>query len=380
MSDQYVTQEVVNQPGFISRLFSSIIGVFFGFLFILGAVVLLYWNDGRYDISNLARTAVPASVTQANPALEGKLVSVTGTLVTQESVGDGLYLKSGNYLAVHRVVEMYAWTEHSQTETTKNSSGQDVRTTTYTYEQDWTDSPHSSGDFKQPSGHANPSMAVKSGDFKVRSATIGAYSLDLTNVSVPGQAPLNLSADNTTLPAGATLADGQTIYVGTTSPSAPQVGDLRIHYQVVPSGATVTVFGTPRGATLLRYVDSGGHALYGVYAGTADDAVREMHGSYVTTAWIFRIVGFLIMWLGMHMLFGPILTLFGVVPILGEVAGALVGVVTFVAALTLTIITVIISLILHSIIALVLVVLLVVGIVSFRRRLSLGSLARVRAL
>ena len=67
MADQYVTREIVRPEGFLSRLFSSIIGVFFGFLLIIGAVVLLYWNDGRYDISNLARTAIPANAEPTPP-------------------------------------------------------------------------------------------------------------------------------------------------------------------------------------------------------------------------------------------------------------------------------------------------------------------------
>ncbi|HEX5415194.1 MAG TPA: TMEM43 family protein [Chloroflexota bacterium] len=378
MADQYVTREIVRPEGFLSRLFSSIIGVFFGFLLIIGAVVLLYWNDGRYDISNLARTAIPANAAQSNPTLEGKLVSLSGTLVTKDTVGDGLYLKPGNYLAVHRVVEMYAWNEHSETHSTKNGDGSETKTTTYTYEKDWDESPTSTADFKQPNGHSQPTMAVKGGDFRVRTAAIGAYSLDLTNLSVPGQAPLNLTAENTNLSSGATLADGQTVYVGQGNSGAPQLGDLRIRYEVVPSGATVTAFGAARGTTLARYVDGAGHALFGVYAGSADDAVRDMHGSYVTTTWIFRIVGFVVMWLGMHLLFGPILTLFGVIPIFGDVAGVLVWLVTFVAALTLTLITIIVSLILHSIIALALVVLLVVGVIAYRRHLSLNGIARFR--
>jgi hypothetical protein len=180
------------------------------------------------------------------------------------------------------------------------------------------------------------------------------------------------------LSTGGTLVDGQSIYVGKGSFTTPEVGDLLIRYEAVPSGLSVTAYGTPHGSTFQRFVDGSGNELYGIYLGTPADAVEEMHSSYVSSLWFFRFTGFFLLWGGMFLIFRPLLAVFRVIPILGEIATASVAAVTFVGALTLTLITIIVSLILHSIIALIVVVLLIVGVIAFRHRLSLNGLAHFR--
>jgi hypothetical protein len=44
-----------------SRLMSSFMGVLFGFLMFLGSFVLLYFNEGRVNLSKIAKTAIDIS-------------------------------------------------------------------------------------------------------------------------------------------------------------------------------------------------------------------------------------------------------------------------------------------------------------------------------
>ena len=328
----------------MSFLLNSTVALVFGLPLNVGAILLLYWNDGRYDTSNLARNADPADPARVDPRFGGKPISLSGTLTTTETVGDDLYLKPGDYLAVHRSVAMYAWSEHAEY---PGRSGDAI----VTYVTDWSPSPTPTANFKQPAGHLNPPMAVQNGDFHPPAATLGAYSLDLAKLEVPGSAPLPLNGDNTNLPAGGALIDGQALYVGRGTYLAPQVGDLLIRYDVVRSGVAVTAYGTPRGSTLQRYVGATGHELYGIYLGTPADAVHEMHGSYVTTLWFLRCAGFFLLWLGAFLVWRPLLAVLPVVPPLGGTANASVAAVTFIVALSIAIVAILVSAILHRLIA-----------------------------
>lgn len=341
----------------MSWLLNSTLAVVVGLPMVLGAILLIYFNEGRSDTSNAARSAVADEPTRPDPSLDGKPVSLTGMLVTTEIVGDGLYLKPANYLAVHRTVEMYAWTEHAEYQGRSSDA-------TYTYAKDWFKSPTPTAGFNQPEGHLNPPMAVQSADFHPTFAKLGAYTLDLNNLELPGSTPLSLTADNTNLSPGSELVGVQSIYVGRSGYSNPEIGDLLIRYEVVPSGISVTAYGTPHGSVLQRYVDGSGNSLYGVYLGTPADAVEEMHGSYVTTLWFLRCTGFFLLWAGTYLVIRPLVGVLGAMPILGEMAGASVAATTFFGALSLTILTILISVILHSVFAPLLVAIFGVTIAS----------------
>ena len=106
MPDQYTH---VTKKGLGSRLGNSLKGILVGLLLFIASFAVLFWNEGRVDVSEIAQTAIQIQENEPAADAQGELVTVTGKLVTDETVGDGLYLKAGNYIAVRRNVEIYAF-------------------------------------------------------------------------------------------------------------------------------------------------------------------------------------------------------------------------------------------------------------------------------
>ena len=78
---------------------------------------------------------------KVDPANEGKLVHVTGTLSTTGPATDSDFAVKIDGVRLVRHVEMFQWTEQSGTETTKKLGGGETTKTTYTYRQEWADKP-----------------------------------------------------------------------------------------------------------------------------------------------------------------------------------------------------------------------------------------------
>ena len=73
--------------GYGSRIMKSIVGVLLGIALFIGSFAVLYWNEGRADLSKIAVTATDISV-DATVAVDGSLVSVSDVLSSTETLGD----------------------------------------------------------------------------------------------------------------------------------------------------------------------------------------------------------------------------------------------------------------------------------------------------
>jgi hypothetical protein len=334
-----------------AQLASAIRFGFFGLVLVLGGVLLLLWNETRLDTIDLAQAAVPVDPSGATAAADGALVSVTGPLATTENVGDGLFLKPDHYLAVHRTVAMYSWVEEQTSQTQKVMNGVSQTTTTTRYRLAWAHPPEDSSQFKDPAGHRNPPPALADGVYRAQTGAVGAYTLDLGKLTLPAELPLSPNAQNTTLSGGAVLADQQSIFDGKGSPVAPQLGDLRIQYAVVPSGLQVTAFGRLQGHALVPYADASGQQFYAIYAGSRADALAAYQSARTESVWVFRLVGFLVVFVGMWIVCAPLLTLLEAVPFIGNVPSMIVGGFSAAAALGLTYATIVAATTFHREIA-----------------------------
>lgn len=334
----------------------SVGGVVFGFVLFIASFGVLYWNEGRYDLSLLAQTATDVSATTANTdsSLDGSLVSTTGTLVSDEKLGDDLFLVPGDYVAVQRKVEMYSWVEETNTQKKENLGGSETETTTYTYKQEWTEFPEDSSNFAQP-GYSNPQKTYESSEARVKNAKIGVYDLDVDSVDLPSFTPIDLTENTVTLTDDALLANKQYVFVGYGKITAPITGDLRISYSVVKSGVEVTAFAKMTGTKLSSYADADGNTLFRLFDGTRDEAITQLHSEFTLMTWILRAVGFLMMWIGMGMLFEPLSVLLSVLPIFSAISRVLFGIATFGIAVVLSLITIVVSMIAHNIVVLVIV-------------------------
>jgi hypothetical protein len=150
------------------------------------------------------------------------------------------------------------------------------------------------------------------------------------------------------------LADDKYLFKGSGTLSQPEVGDVRISYTALVPGAKVTMFGKLDGGSIQAYKDKES-SLFRAVPGSREEAIQTLADEHKTVGWVLRIVGFLMMWFGLILFFGPINTLLDILPFLGSAGRFLVSVVMFPIALVLSLVTVILSIIAHSPILLTLV-------------------------
>src|SRR5579883_2143412 len=139
MSSPYADTEVTH-TSYSARLIDALKGIVLGLILIVVSVGLLYWNEGREDMSRVAARAQPLIGAQRNTdaTVNEKLVAITGTLASDEQLGDSLSarggganyvdlgsitLKPADYIDLHRRVESYSWVEQKQTTTQKDTVG-----------------------------------------------------------------------------------------------------------------------------------------------------------------------------------------------------------------------------------------------------------------
>lgn len=354
----------VTTKSYGQRVMESVGGVIAGVLLFFGSFGVLYWNEGRVDLSDIAKDAEVISTSAVDATKDGLFISASGEIMGSEDIGDDMYLKPGPYLLVNRSAEAYAWVEQEETKTETNTGGSETTTTTYNYKKEWVSTVKDSSEFEYPEGHQNYSQTQTDGEYRPETMTVGAYSFDGQTVDISGGDELSLTAAMVTLPRGAAIQGGY-IYLDGADPTSPQVGDERVSFSVLKEGFSGTVFGELDGAEITRYTDEDGNTLFRVFEGGNDEALATMHGEYTTMLWIMRLVGFLMMWIGLQMVAGPLSTILDVLPFLGSTSRAVVGAAAFAVALVLSTVTIIISAILHSIVALIVVAALVIGAIIF---------------
>jgi hypothetical protein len=387
---------VTSRRGFGNGLMGAIIGVPLGLLLIFGSSIFLYVNEGRTDYSKIAEKSTPINATAPSNLAKGTLVSVSGTTKSEYNLGDGDFLKAGPYIALTRTVEEYAWVENQQT----NNNN-----TTYSYSEQWTADPADSSSFHQPQGHNNPSVPIDSTSGEATTAKIGNYVYDPQTIKLPKLQNLELNSsdvsltdlsndtvvtppvngvetvtpaaeaattvsDSTTSLTNVTLANSQYLYAGRGNINAPSTGDVRISYQVLPSGTYATVFGSiSSGGTATSstigsidsYTNSNNKTLYDILYGGRQTAIATLHSHYEKTVWISRGIGLALIWLGLIMLFGPLDYILDFIPIAGQIGNMIVTFITFPVALVLGGTVIMIGYTAHHLIALIIAIPIVVA-------------------
>jgi hypothetical protein len=358
MSDQFVT---IKRTGWLSNIMNSFVGVLFGIILFLVAFPVLWFNEGRTNMATVAQASILVDGSQVSAQTEGQQVAVTGTLSSDEQLGDTPYLAAGAYVQLDRKVEMFAWVEHKSTDTRKDAGGSSTTTTTYSYEKQWTSSPEDSQSFEHTQGHTNPPLPVQSTSLVVSSARVGVYTINPADITLPNPRDINLNNEIVTQSGNRRLA-GNYILQGRGSLDTPLLGDIRISYSGVSANTPAIAFGKQQGTALVPYLTRQNDRLYRVFVNTdRAGAIQEMNTEYKMIGWILRLVGFLLMWIGLGLCFGPITAFLDVLPFLGSAGRFVIGLVALPVALVLSTITIVISILAHNILALIVVLGLLIG-------------------
>lgn len=294
---------VVSEEGYFSRLKGALVGVVVGALVFLVGFPVLFLNEGRAvqrhrALKEGAGSVVSISPDRVDPALEGKLVHLTGTATTEEKISDSETADIGPVISVpadrvnpanegklvhvsgpattddrlpdrdfgfavpairlERTVRMYQWKEvRGASQTDKKLGGKKETRTQYTYEKVWSGEPISSARFQVPAGHQNP------GNFPYADKTVatpnvrlGAFQLPTDFISdinrfeplrfrrLPPNFPANLASR-------AEVVEGN-IFIGR-NPRQPEVGDLMVSWRRVKPPVPVSIVARQTGDTFAPY-------------------------------------------------------------------------------------------------------------------------------
>lgn len=365
----YIMPTQVTNRSWGDRLAGSIKGIFTGLLLFILSFGVLYWNEGRTNMSDIAAQAIPIDANSPDMSAEGELVAASGTLTTTAQLDDGLFIQPGNYLSVSRSVEIYAWVEKTESRTRDTLGGGQETITEYAYQKEWVAKPQSTSSFYESEGHQNQELPFENATFSTPSAELGTLQVDPRRMTLVGSESLTLTEQNTNLDnSDAELANSEYIYVPETwssSFSSPEVGDVRVKYSVIPSGQEVTALGKLESGKLSPFVDEDKNTLYRAFTGTMDEAVQTLHKEHTTKTWILRVVGFLMMWGGLNSILSIFSSVLMVVPFLGKISGAAIRGVNFIVAFVLSLVTILISRMLHNVWAVAFLILIIVGAGTF---------------
>ena len=346
------------------RLKNSLGGIGTGFLLFIGATVLLWWNEGRAvktakAINETEDVCVEMdNINKQDAQFNGQVVHATGSATTNDSLVDAEFETGAVAVRLTRSVEYYQYVEEKHEETHDNVGGSQDKKITYTYKETWTDSPVNSGEFKDPS-YQNKNFVYSNVETKesfAENVAFGAYKLNEKQIkSISGDVAQDLKVSSSKIAAwnkacvavaksrGIEASDsmvhvnGNVVYYGV-NPNSPQIGDVKVTFTKVLPGA-ISIIAKVSGNTFTDYTAKNKNKFSRLEMGTKDAAemFENSRDENSTLTWILRVLGIVLVIVGLRNLFDIVVSLLKVLPPLATVAslgvGLVCGVVGFVWSL-----------------------------------------------
>ena len=376
------------------RLAGSAKGMIGGLLMFIIGTCLLWWNEGRTvrtakaigDAASHVESV--ADVSRVDASLNGKLIHASAFADTKDTLTDDMFGVRELAIRLDRKVEYYQWVENAQTREREKIGGGKETTTTYTYEKKWVDKPVNSAEFKDPQYQsANKVLSeVEERNEMAQHVTFGAYTLpELFVASISGSEPvevrmteeqrftwnerLHMLRPEVNTETSLVYTSANTVYLGL-SPNSPQIGDVRVTFTKVPP-ADISLIAQVDGSTFKVYRAKNGQSFSRVQMGTVgvDEMIEQARSENNMLTWVLRLVGVLLIVIGLKGMFGLLPMLFKVLPFLGSIVDAGVGLVSWIFGLAWSLIIIAIAwLVFRPIIGISLLVLAIAGIVFLKRR------------
>lgn len=376
------------------RLAGSAKGMIGGLLMFIIGTCLLWWNEGRTvrtakaigDAASHVESV--ADVSKIDASLNGKLIHASAFADTKDTLTDDMFGVRELAIRLDRKVEYYQWVENAQMREREKIGGGKETTTTYTYEKKWVDKPVNSAEFKDPQYQsANKVLSeVEERNEMAQHVTFGAYTLpELFVASISGSEPvevrmteeqhftwnerLHMLRPKVNTETSLVHTNANTVYLGL-SPNSPQIGDVRVTFTKVPP-ADISLIAQVDGSTFKAYRAKNGQSFSRVQMGTvsADEMIEQARSENNMLTWVLRLVGVLLIVIGLKGMFGLLPMLFKVLPFLGSIVDAGVGLVSWILGLAWSLIIIAIAwLVFRPIIGISLLVLAIAGIVFLKRR------------
>ena len=343
MSNDSFTE--TSSRGWFSRIGGAFKGILVGVVLVIATIVGLFINEGRAvntrkSLDEGAGNYVTISAEKVNSEQEGKLVHFSADATSEEILSDSDLQVSATALRMKREVETYLWKESKKTETRKKLGGSEETVTTYNYEKGWSGGAIDSSKFKKPEGHENPEPVLGSQEWTAEPIQVGAYVLSPSLAGKIGgftthQVDAEVERPDFFAQKRLNRKDGG-FYLGT-NPSRPEIGDSRVSYEVALPGK-VTVISKQKGNSFEAYTAKAGGKINMLAMGeqSAESMFETAQKSNKMMTWLFRGLGFALMFAGFSMLFRPLSVIADVLPIAGNIVGMGTKLVSFLLALPIS--------------------------------------------
>ena len=342
-----VYREVTNRS-WGNRLGGSFKGIITGvLLFILGFPVL-FWNEGRavktyrslQEGAGIVKTVHSEEILAKN---EGALVHVIGVAESQETLSDTAFNISRQTIKLRRNAEMYQWKETSRSTTREKLGGGTETITEYSYDKAWSASHIDSSEFRRE-GYPNPaSMQYAPYTWTAANVSLGAFRLPPSLIArIDAFAPITIESGSTipsAIAGDARIHDGG-YYIGN-NPEDPQIGDIRVQFAAV-NATEVSIIAKQLQNTFEPYHAKAGASIEMLQVGahSAENMIQQAIDANKAATWLLRLVGILMMFAGLQMVFRPLSVLTSVVPLIGRIIRAGTGIIAFLISLVFSLLTI----------------------------------------
>jgi hypothetical protein len=326
---------------FGGRIKSTLSGVLLGFSLLAAGTVMLFLNEGNYVKTDKSIREADSALIQVSDisvidqSLNGKLIHAYGLADTQDLLADSLFGVNERAVGLKREVEYFQYWENTSKETVEKLGGGKEEIVTYTYTQRWTSYPVNSSLFEDPE-YKNSNFTLLQLEKKEEQAanvSFGAYKLPSFIISaIGGSQPVNVNLNDEQLiqlyqlinkeqDSRMVHVQGNIIYFGQSSTS-PAIGDVRVTLTKIPP-AEISIIAKVISNTFERFIASNGRELSMVSMGIvgADTMIARAKAANKTLTWIFRLMGVVLVVVGLKSVLSILSMLFKVIPILGKIVG-----------------------------------------------------------
>ncbi|MEX1191156.1 MAG: TMEM43 family protein [Brumimicrobium sp.] len=316
------------------RIYPKVLVLIFGILILMVSFGMLNSNESLVDYSRIAKKAKEINTSEKAPEKhDNKLVYVSGALESKELIGD-TFLVAGKYISIIRKVEMYSWKEHTTRKTGSNSN----RGKEYKYRKVWASRPANSSKFKRPDSHFNPKKIIQNNEVKAKTANIGEFAVDMEFIELPEHDILAIGSNNAIERNELNVANSKYLFKGNGTYDNPEIGDIRISYLVLKSPLKeITLFGKLdlTNQQIAPYY-KGRTKFYRVLYGSKNQAIKDMGDEYIQRLWMFRGIGFLLLFFSLLMLLSSVGNYLNGFSVFGSTFRIKTGLFIFLLSLVLT--------------------------------------------
>ncbi len=325
--------------GLGENLLKSLKGISLGISLVIGSIYLFSYNEHRSINQTLALEEMQENIIIVDKPIykadyENKPILISGDIEPIHPLEDDIFNVKSNGLMLERKVEMYQWVEHVSSTETKEIGGSTEITKSYDYKEEWSSSFNDSSSFKYPAKHYNPEMKYTQKIFTT-DANLGEFylanyivkelsnSTPYTGLSKMPEKILDMSNHHTYL------------YKGSNS-SSPEIGDLKISFMETQKGL-YTLAGMTRGKNFGYYQSTNDRNLLFTRVGKVQSSIifEEEFRSNVILTWVFRGIGFILMYLGFMLIMGLIVAISNIIPIFGSLLEGALGLIAGIMTLAL---------------------------------------------